>query len=139
MKRLGFLAAAVLMFLTACGVLSARKLVLPEAKDLDSITITANQLVLTVTDSGTIARLLALLRQSAEGNTGKPSVQDIPDKGAGLMRLDFGFRAGSTGTAFLYREDTGLFLEQPYRGIYGMDVSLEEELRLLIALELARQ
>lgn len=55
------------------------------------------------------------------------------------MRIGFRFREGGTGAVFLYREGEGLFLEQPYRGIYEMDGALEEQLRRQIAAELARQ
>ena len=125
-------AIAALLLLTSCGVLSAGKLVLPAAEDLESVTITVDQLDLTVTGGDSIARLLDLLRRSVKENTGRPSVQDIPAERAGLARIDFGFRAGGAGTVFLYREGTRLFLEQPYQGIYEMDSELRlDQLQIL--------
>ena len=103
-------AIAALLLLTSCGVLSAGKLVLPAAEDLESVTITVDQLDLT--------------SWSVKENTGRPSVRDVPSERAGLARIDFGFRAGGTGTVFLYREGARLFLEQPYQGIYEMDSDL---------------
>ena len=123
-QRLG-IAAALLLLLTACGVLSAEKLVLPKAEDLESITVTVDSLDLTVTGGDSIVQILDLLKQSVKGNTGRPSVQDIPSETAELARIDFHFRVGGTGTIFLYREGAELLLEQPYRGIYEMDEALE--------------
>ena len=139
MKREFLLLSFVTLLLTACGVLSGGKMVLPEAENLESIVLTADQLNLTITDAGSITRLLKLLKTSARENTGRPSIQDVPEQGAGLIRIDFRFRKGGTGTVFLYREDTGVFMEQPFQGIYTMDEALETQLRTQIARELTAQ
>lgn len=139
MKVRFLLLSFVPLLLTACGVLSSGKVVLPEAENLQSIVITANQLNLTITDADSITQLLELLKTSARQNTGKPSIQDVPNQGAGLIQIDFRFKKGGTGTVFLYRGNMGLFMEQPYQGIYEMDEALERQLRTQIAQELAAQ
>ena len=139
MKRRFLLISFVPLLLTACGVLSGGKAVLPEAENLERIVLTADRLNLTITDADSITQLLELLKTSARQNTGKPGIQDVPDQGIGLIQIDFGFKKGGTGTVFLYREDTGLFMEQPCQGIYAMDEALETRLRTQIAQELASQ
>ena len=139
MKRRFLLISFVPLLLTACGVLSGGKVVLPEAENLESIVLTADRLNLTITDADSITQLLELLKTSARQNTGKPSIQDVPDQVVGLIRVDFGFKKGGTGTVFLYREGTGLFMEHPYHGICAMDETLETKLRTQIAQELAAQ
>lgn len=127
MKRRFVLISFVLLLLTACDMLSG--VVLPEADYLERIVLTADQLNLAITDAVSISQLLELLTTSVRQNTGKPSIQDIPDQGAGLIQIDFRYRKGGTGTVFLYRGgDTRLFMEQPYQGIYEMDEALEVQL-----------
>lgn len=140
-KRMIFVAcaAAALLVLTACGALAEGKIVLPEAEDLERVTITASELDLVSDDADFIGQLLEMLELNTLEKTGRASVQNVPDKGAGLVRIDFGFQKGGDSTLFLYREGEGLFLEQPYQGIYEMDSTLESLLRQQIALELARQ
>ena len=141
-QRMTAIAWAVVMFLvlTACGFMAAEALVLPSPEDLKEVTVTASELELTAHSGDWIAQLLEALEQGVREKTGRASVADTPaGKGAGLMRLDFGFKNGGTSTLFLYREDGRLFLEQPYQGIYEMDASLEYVLRSQIALAMARQ
>lgn len=101
MKRRFVLISFVLLLLTACDMLSG--VVLPEADYLERIVLTADQLNLAITDAVSISQLLELLTTSVRQNTGKPSMQDIPDQGAGLIQVDFRYRKGGTGTVFLYR------------------------------------
>lgn len=136
-KAMIWMVFATLAVLTACGALAAGEIVLPEAEDLEKATVTASELDLTSAAPDFIAALLETLGQAK--NTGRASVQDVPEKGAGLIRFDFEFKAGGTSTLFLYREGESLLLEQPYQGIYELDSSLEEQFRTQIALELARQ
>ena len=131
MKRVGLLTAAALLLVTACGVLSSGKVVLPDPENLARITVTADELNLTVTNDTAIAQVLELLKQSVRRDTRRPSVQDIPEKKDGQVRIDFGFKAGGASTVFLYWEEGRLFLEQPYQGIYEMDESLETGLRTI--------
>lgn len=130
---------AAFFLLTACGALAAEELVLPEAGNLKDVTITASGLELTVDRESFIAELLQLLERSVKENSGRASVQDVPDAGAGLVRIDFGFRKGGASTVFLYREGEALLLEQPYQGIYELDGAMEEQFRARISAELARQ
>lgn len=139
MKRnMIWLIFAALLVFTACGALAAGEIVLPDPADLETAAITAGGLELTVRNEESIVQLLELLNRSVKQRSGKESVQDVPNKGAGLVRIDFGFREGGASTVFLYREDDRLFLEQPYQGIYEMEDALEEQLRQRIVLELAR-
>lgn len=131
MKRRTASVIAVLLLLTSCGVLSSGKVVLPDPENLEQITVTADDLGLTVTSDTAIAQLLELLAQSVRRDTGSPSVQDIPGERAGQIRIDFCFKTGGASTVFLYWEEGRLFLEQPYQGIYEMDESLETGLRTI--------
>ena len=74
------------------------------------------------------------LKQSVVWNTGRASVQDVPDKGDGLVRIEFCFKHGGSSVLFLYQEGGRLFLEQPYQGIYEMDGSLGVWLQNRLAL-----
>ena len=111
-------------------------IILPQAEKIMSVHLTGSELDLT-TDGDFIGQLLHDLSQAK--NTGRASIQDVPDQGAGLVRLDLNFWEGGTSTLFLYRDDGGLMVEQPYQGIYEMDEALEIQLRTQIALELAAQ
>ncbi|MBD5151209.1 MAG: DUF5301 domain-containing protein [Oscillibacter sp.] len=111
-------------------------IILPQAEKIMSVHLTGSELDLT-TDGDFIGQLLHDLSQAK--NTGRASIQDVPDQGAGLVRIDLNFWEGGTSTLFLYRDDGGLMVEQPYQGIYEMDEALEIQLRTQIALELAAQ
>ena len=111
-------------------------IILPQAEKIKSVHLIGSELDLT-TDGDFIGQLLHDLSQAK--NTGRASIQDVPDQGAGLVRIDLNFWEGGTSTLFLYRDDGGLMVEQPYQGIYEMDEVLEIELRTQIAQELAAQ
>ena len=111
-------------------------IILPQAEKIMSVHLTGSELDLT-TDGDFIGQLLHDLSQAK--NTGRASIQDVPDQGAGLVRIDLNFWEGGTSTLFLYRDDGGLMVEQPYQGIYKMDEALEIQLRTQIAQELATQ
>ena len=115
---------------------SGGDIILPQAEKIKSVRLTGNELDLT-TDGDFIGQLLLSLSQAK--NTGRASIQDVPERGAGLVRIDLNFREGGTSTLFLYRDDGGLMVEQPYQGIYEMDEALEAQLRTQIARELATQ
>lgn len=137
-KSMIWIIFAAMAVLAACVALPGGKMALPEAKDLNGVSITASELELTINDEGAVVELLDLLRQSVKQDAGRASVRDIPNKDAGLVRMDFSFTEGGTSTLFLYREGEKLFLEQPHQGIYEMDNSLEQQLRIQVALGLAR-
>ena len=115
---------------------SGGDIILPQAEKIKSVHLTGSEFDLT-TDGDFIGQLLHDLSQAK--NTGRASIQDVPDQGAGLVRIDLNFWEGGTSTLFLYRDDGGLMVEQPYQGIYEMDEALEIQLRTQIALELAAQ
>ena len=115
---------------------SGGDIILPQAEKIESVHLSGSELDLT-TDGDFIGQLLHDLSQAK--NTGRASIQDVPDQGAGLVRIDLNFREGGTSTLFLYRDDGGLMVEQPYQGTYEMDEALEMQLRTQIAQELAAQ
>lgn len=133
-KSVMLLMAAALLALTACGALASGELVLPAAEDLEKAAVTAGGLDWTAADAGAIAGLVETLKQSVVWNTGRASVQDVPDKGDGLVRIEFCFKHGGSSVLFLYQEGGRLFLEQPYQGIYEMDGSLGVWLQNRLAL-----
>ncbi len=134
--RIYIFLAGCFLLLAACGALAEeREPVLPRAEDLERVAITGGGLDVSITDGSSIARLLEDLERSVLGNTGIPSVRDIPEEGDGLVRIDFGFSSGGTGTVFLCRQGDRLLLEQPFHGIWELDGSLKDS--LLSARELA--
>ncbi len=121
---------------------SGGDIVLPEAENIEAARFTDDGLDLTIGGDAFITPLLGYLSQSRE--TGRASVQDVPDQGKGLLRIDLYFKRlagkgrGGTSTLFLYREGDELLVEQPYQGIYRADGALEPWLREQIEAELAR-
>lgn len=121
---------------------SGGDIVLPQAEKIEAVRFTGSELDLTFGGEAFVTQLLQRMSQAKD--TGRASVQDVPNQGAGVVRIDLHFKRiigkgrGGASTVFLYREDDALLLEQPYQGIYRVDDSLELWLREQIALELAR-
>lgn len=111
---------------------SGGDIILPQAEKIESVRLTGSELDLTTSSGAFIEQLLHDLSQAKD--TGRASIQDVPDQGAGVLRVDLNFRSGGTSTVFLYRNNDGLMVEQPYQGIYRASGALESWLREQIAL-----
>lgn len=115
--------------------------VLPEAENIEAARLTGSELDLTIGGEAFVAQLIHRMSQAKD--TGRPSIQDVPDQGAGTIRIDLYFKRimgkgrGKASTVFLYREGEVLLLEQPYQGIYRVSNDLEPWLREQIAATLA--
>lgn len=110
---------------------SGGDIVLPRAEEIGAVRFTGDEMELTMGGDAFIDQLLQRLSQAED--TGRASVQDVPDHGEGLIQIDLYFKrtAGKgqgmhSSTLFLYREDGGLFLEQPFHKIFRVDDSLED-------------
>lgn len=119
------------------AIASGGDIVLPQAEKIESVRLTGSELDLTIGSGAFIEQLLHNLSQTED--TGRASVQDVPDQGAGVVRIDLNFRSGGTATVFLYRNIDGLMVEQPYQGIYRASDTLESWLREQIAAALAEE
>lgn len=113
--------------LTGCGgPVNGGALVLPDPGNVAWVTITDGKTEVVSRDAALIARLLKTLEKAA--STGEASVRDEP-AGGWSVRLDFGFRSGGESRLFLCQKDGGLFLEQPFQGVWRTDGALLELLK----------
>jgi len=120
-RMMGWILLAAFL-LTGCGTLaSGGAPVLPDAGDVERVTMTDGKTEVISRDAAFIARLLQTLGQAVW--TGEATVQDDPG-GAWTLRLDFGFRSGGESRLFLYRRGGVLLLEQPGQGVWRADRTL---------------
>ena len=143
----GILAALLWVGFWAAGIVrsplrtSGGDIVLPEPEKIEAARFTGSELDVTIGGEDFITRLLHCMSQGKD--TGRSSIQDVPDQGEGLVRIDLYFRRvigkgrWAASTLFLYRSDAVLLLEQPYQGIYRVSDDLEPWLRTQIAAALA--
>ena len=110
--------------LAACGAVRNR-IVLPDAGDVEKVTVTGGGISLAVEDAGEIAELLQ--RMGRARDTGGMSIHDRP-LAEDVLQIDFEFLQGGTSVAFLYQEREKTLLEQPYQGIYRVDAELLDDL-----------
>ncbi len=120
---------------------SSGDIVLTEAEKIEAARLTGSELDVTIGGDAFITQLLRRMSQAED--TGRESVQDVPDRRAGLLRIDLHFKRIigkgrlAASTLFLYREGEDVLLEQPWQGIYRVDGGLEPWLREQIASALA--
>ena len=116
------------LLLAGCGRLAnGGALVLPDPEDVSGVTVSWENRAVSNEDRDYIVRLLDAMKTAK--NTGDASVQDVPEGGAWLARLDFVHRRAGTSTVFLYPKGGKLLLEQPYQGIYEADGALADLVR----------
>ena len=110
--------------LAACGAVRNR-IVLPDAGDVEKVTVTGGGISLAVEDAGEITELLQ--RMGRVRDTGGMSIHDRP-LAEDVLQIDFEFSQGGTSVVFLYQERGKTLLEQPYQGIYRVDTEVLDDL-----------
>lgn len=112
------LGCIVALFLFGCEK-KAEPIVLPPIEQISSIEIAGGIQDLIVTDVDVIASIVHKIDEAAP--TSKPSVQDVPTVSE-YIRIDF-ISDGNLSSVFLYEENSKLYVEQAYHGVFETDES----------------
>ena len=125
MKKITALFITVIMMFGLCACSkTADPINLPTTDEITSIEIsdTEGNLQSSITEAEQIEKFVAEI--SGAKATNKSTVQDMPN-------VDDYYKADITcgekiTTLFIYEENEKCFVEQPYQGIYEMNISLQE-------------
>ncbi len=138
-KRLFVALGAIIIATLASGTIyhfmlrRTYELHLPQADDLDRISLAQGETGKVILDTQKISEVLNIIG-GTQRTTTEESIQDSPVNVDGEIRVDFHFAEGGASTLFIYEKSGKYFIEQPYNGIYPMDK--EEYLRLLAACQM---
>lgn len=118
MKKYMFFLVSMMMgiLLSACMFTKkADPIVLPEANDIISISVSDENAAATCTDKEQIGEILSILMDMEP--TSKLSVNDFPNVND-YIKIDFNCSDDTVNTLFFYKENKTEYVEEPYRGIY---------------------
>ncbi|RDY27714.1 hypothetical protein CHL78_008305 [Romboutsia weinsteinii] len=110
------------LFLIGCDKVIYKDIDLPSLEDIESIEITGGESKFASDDKNIILKLIENMSNATITN--KESVQDVPNQEK-YIKINL-ITKEYTSTFFVYWEDSKLYLEQPYVGIYLADTSLNE-------------
>ncbi len=138
-KRLFVALGAIIIAALAFGAIyhfmfrRTYELHLPQADDLDRISLAQGETGKVILDNKKINEILNIIG-GTQRTTKEESIQDAPVNVDGEIKVDFHFAEGGASTLFIYEKNGKYFIEQPYNGIYQMDE--EEYIRLLAACQM---
>lgn len=122
MKRTLFVLLMVVVFLLSGCEKQAEPIILPSVNDIDSIDITTlDGSVVSYSDKEWVEQFIAVVTQAK--STTKKSVQDIPGIET-YGKVDIS-NNGEITTFFYYIENEKYYIEQPYQGIYRIDINID--------------
>ena len=123
MKRFIALTCMVVCIISLIGCSKkAEPIVLPAINEIDSINImTFDGSEVSHSDKEWIEQFIAVVTQAK--STTKESVQDVPNTEV-YGKVDISNNGGIT-TFFYYTKDGKNYIEQPYRGIYVIDIDID--------------
>ncbi len=118
MKKYMFFLVSMMMGILLSACMFTRKadpIVLPEANDIISISVSDENAAATCTDKEQIGEILSILMDMEP--TSKLSVNDFPNVND-YIKIDFNCSDDTVNTLFFYKENKTEYVEEPYRGIY---------------------
>ncbi len=112
----------VVVFLLSGCEKQAEPIILPSANDIDSVDITTlDGSVVSYSDKEWVEQFIAVVTQAK--STTEKSVQDVPGIET-YGKVDISNNDRIT-TFFYYIENEKYYIEQPYQGIYRIDINID--------------
>lgn len=109
------------LILSSC-VKKADPIVLPSIDEIIAVEIVSGNEDIIQTDKVWIKSFVQKINEAKP--TSKESIQDVPTKPE-YIRVDF-VSDGKISSIFVYKENSKYYIEQPYKGIYETDDTIQE-------------
>lgn len=109
------------LILSSC-VKKADPIVLPSTDEIIAVEIVSGNEDIIQTDKVWIKSFVQKINEAKP--TSKESIQDVPTKPE-YIRVDF-VSDGKISSIFVYKENSKYYIEQPYKGIYETDDTIQE-------------
>lgn len=105
--------------LSACGNDKITSLMLPDRSDVTLVSISGSDINMTITDDSKIDDLFTEL--SSVNNKSGESYNDTPETDD-YLKIVFSVSGGiSSNIVYVFKKESGFFIEQPYHGIFSID------------------